>query len=465
MGRNRLQSGVAMAVAALTSLACVTEPTMKSYKDIQLTHDASGHCVNTTQVFSPDDDWIVYDSRNVDSGIMGAGEVAMVHTQTGEIRTLYQAPNQTAFGPGVGAVTFSPAENRVLFIHGIRNANREHPYSMTRRTGVSVVIDKPFHPEFLDARNIITPFTPGALRGGTHAHTWSGDGKWISYTYNDFLIEQAALAGKDVKDLRTIGVMIPGQAVAVPADGRMENNDGVLFSVIVAEVTDRPEPGTDQIEKAFDECWIGKDGYTRPDGTRQRKAIAYQGNVLTEEGTLKTEIFVADLPDDLLAAVENLMPSADPAVRLPVPEVVRSRRITLPGEGVTPEPRHWLRSTPDGEWIGFLAADTAGNAAQLHVVSPNGGAVRQVTVHPFPIQGPFNFSADGKRVAYIADNSVFITELASGASQRITPRSEEADRPLGAVVWSNNDKMLCYNRYVKQDSGNYLQVFLLKEVQ
>ncbi len=30
---------------------------------------------------------------------------------------------------------------------------------------------------------------PGALRGGTHRHEWSGDGKWIGFTYNDAILK------------------------------------------------------------------------------------------------------------------------------------------------------------------------------------------------------------------------------------------------------------------------------------
>ena len=96
----------------------------------------------------------------------------MVNTTTKVIKTIYSTTNQSKYGPGVGAVTFSPVEDRVLFIHGIRNADKENPYTYARRTGVSVLIDKPGFGEFLDARNITPPFTPGALRGGTHAHSW-----------------------------------------------------------------------------------------------------------------------------------------------------------------------------------------------------------------------------------------------------------------------------------------------------
>ena len=36
-----------------------------------------------------------------------------------------------------------------------------------------------------------------------------------------------------------------------------------MFSVIVAKVTENPQPGSDEIDKAFDEGWIGTKGYRR----------------------------------------------------------------------------------------------------------------------------------------------------------------------------------------------------------
>ena len=265
-----------------------------NYKEVQLTNDPSGHCINATQCFSANDRWIVYDSRNDDSGIMGAGGIAMVNKDSGKIVSLYKTANQTAYGPGVGAASFSPAADRVLFIHGIRNAGKESPYSFTRRTGVAIDIERPFEPIFMDARKIDPPFLPGALRGGTHAHSWSGDGQWISFTYNDYLLEQLEKQGATVKDLRTVGVMAPGKEVAVKDRGSLENNSGELFSFLIATVTAEPVPGTDEIEKAFDECWVGKNGYRKADDTLQRRAVAFQGNLRDPAGRLKTEIFIAD---------------------------------------------------------------------------------------------------------------------------------------------------------------------------
>lgn len=68
--------------------------------------DSGGHTINNTQCFSPDDQWIVYDTRNNDTMIASTGDISMVNTQTGVIRKLYHTKHQTQW-PGVGAATFS----------------------------------------------------------------------------------------------------------------------------------------------------------------------------------------------------------------------------------------------------------------------------------------------------------------------------------------------------------------------
>jgi len=442
-------------------LLCAQNQTgIKKPMEIQLTSDNHGHLLNTSQCFSKDDQWIVYDGRNVDDGIQQNGTIAMVHVKTKEIRTLYTTSHQTEYGPGVGAVTFSPVEDRVLFIHGIRNADKENPYGYSRRTGVSVLISKPGVGEFLDARNIAPPFTPGALRGGTHAHSWSADGKWISFTYNDYIIDQLSKKDSSIKDLRVVAVMNDSRAVQVPDTSAVENNNGKMFSAVVTLVTEHPVPGSDEIDKAFDEGWIGIDGYIKKDGTRQKRAIAFQGNVRDQNDKTKTEVFVADIPDDITKAKTGCPLEGTATTRPCVPYGVTQRRITFTEKGMQ-GPRFWLRSTPDGKWIGFLTTDEKG-IVQIYAVSPNGGAIHQLTFNDHSIDGPFNFSPDGKQVAYIADNSVFITELNNNVSKRLTQRSPDAEKPEGPVVWSNNGKMLTYNRYLKGNNGkNYLQVFLL----
>lgn len=421
--------------------------------EIQLTHQPKGHMLNESQCFSKDGRWIVYDTRNSDTGIAENGEIAMVHVDTKEIVLLYKTPNQTNYGPGVGAATFSPAEDRVIFIHGIRNADEKNPYSFTRRTGVSVVSSRPQVPEFMDARDITPPFTPGALRGGTHAHSRSGDGQWLCFTYNDYVLEQLSKKDSSVKDLRVVGVMKSGIPVKVADAANPESNDGKYFSAVVTRVTENPAPGSDEIDKAFDEGWIGTNGYMRVDGSRQQRAIAFQGNTRNRKGETITEVFVVDIPDDITRPSSGDPLQGTERTRPGIPEGVKQRRITFSEKGIQ-GPRFWLRTSADGSMIGFLAADEKG-IIQVFAVSPNGGAVRQLTFNEQSVQGPINFSPDGRMLAYLAGDRVFITDIASGKSSRLTHTS--AHTPEGAVIWSPDGRTLAFNRKI----NGWLQICLL----
>ena len=433
-----------------------------NFSETQLTHAAHGHTIHNTQVFSKDGQWIVYDTRNDDTQIGSTGSIEMVHVNSGEVRVLYKTANQTEYGPGVGAVTFSPTEDRVLFIHGIRNADASRPYGVTRRTGVAIDVDHPGEPIFMDARDITPPFTEGALRGGTHAHSWSGDGKWISFTYNDYVMERLAKTDTTVQDLRTVGIMVP-RHVEVDEDNTLENNSGTYFSVVVTDVTEHPKPGSDEIDKAFDECWIGEGGYQKPDGSWQAKAIAFQGNVRNERGETITEVFVVDLPADPTVAGDARPLEGTAMSRPGVPLGATQRRITYTANGVE-GPRHWLRTTPDGSLICFLAQDERG-IIQLFGVSPNGGTIQQVTANAFPVQGPFNIDPNGRWIAYPADNSLFLTLLETGDTHRITERFTDEGKPVGAPNWSPDGKAIVYNRYVGVGDDRFLQVFLLQDTQ
>lgn len=444
--------------ALLALLQSCSILTKHKLNPVQLTFDQQGHCINSTQCFSPDGQWIVFDSRNHDTLLASSGEIKMVNVLTKEQKLLYKTGHQTEYGPGAGAVTFSPDGKRVLFLSGITNAGKAHPYTITRRSGIAVEIGQPMIPVHMDARDIRAPYTPGALRGGTHAHTWSGDGQWISFTYNDYVLQQAEKLYADVKDLRTIGIMFLQRVAVNDADG-IENFSGEMFSVLLAPVVPDPAPGSDEISKAFDECWIGTNGYRKKDGSWQKKSIAFQGMVRDSNGKDKSEIFIADIPDNLVALLGGDAFSGTGKTLPSVPEAVKRTRITFTENGISLLPRHWLRSVPDGSLIGFLAKDYKG-LVQLFGVSPDKGEVKQLSFLEHSIAGPFNFSPDGKWAAFISDGSVFVCNIQNGQSYRLTGQNGEL---AGAVAWSPKGDGLCYNQYVPDSNGiNYLHIFYIK---
>jgi len=94
----------------------------------QITFDSKNHELDNNDNFSPDDNWLCYDTRKSTGGIGSNGNIEKVNVETGEIKILYCCPDQTDFGPGVGAVSYSPAANKVIFIHGLINCNENRPY-------------------------------------------------------------------------------------------------------------------------------------------------------------------------------------------------------------------------------------------------------------------------------------------------------------------------------------------------
>lgn len=89
-------------------------------------------------------------------------------------------------------------------------------------------------------------------------HVFSPDGSRLSFTYNDHVMHEHC----PERDQRNIGVALPMGAVRVKKQHPREY-DGSHFCVLVSATTPTPRPGSDDITRAYEEGWIGKQGYLK----------------------------------------------------------------------------------------------------------------------------------------------------------------------------------------------------------
>lgn len=427
----------------------------------QITHSRTGHILTSTGVWSPDGDWLVYDTRSDPAGeVFDGNRIEMVNIHSGEVRVLYESRHAAH----CGVATFNPRSAQVVFILGPENPTPEWEYGFYHRRGVIVDVHQPGRARALDARDLLPPFTPGALRGGSHVHVWDPAGQWVSFTYEDHVLARFTeeTAQQEI-NLRNVGVSMPGHSVHVKP-GHPRNHDADYFSVLVTRTKANPKPGSDEIKKAFEEGWVGTNGYVRPNGTQQLHALAFQGQVVSAGGQTLTEVFIADLPDDLTIPGDG--PLAGTETRRPCPpRGTVQRRLTFTAARKYPGlqgPRHWLRSSPDGSKIAFLMKDDSGTA-QLWTISPNGGAPSQLTRNLWPIASTLSWSPDGNYIAHVMDNSVCITSTVSGITKRLTPRSPDADAPRPeACVFSPDGKHIAFVRNLAMDGRRYNEIFVTR---
>ena len=426
----------------------------------QLTSAAQGHVLTNINCWSPDGQWLVYDVRTGDA--FNGRYIEQVHARTGEVQRLYEA-TQGAF---CGVVTYSPADSRVVFIHGPENPTADWTYHFTRRRGAVVDAARPGSARPLDAMTYAPPFVPGALRGGSHVHVFSPDGRWVSYTYEDEVLARLDAdprAAAHEPNQRNIGVSVPAGPVRV-SSSHPRNHDGDAFSVLVSRTVARPKPGSDEISRAFEEGWVGTQGYLRPDGTRQSRALAFQGLVTSATGSTHAEVFIVDLTDDLTRASET--PLEGTATTRPAPPAgTQQRRLTFTDRraspGVAAAPRHWLRTSPDGALIAFLMKDDAG-VVQIWTISPNGGEPRQVTRNREDIASAISWSADGQRIAHVMAGQVCVTDVVTGRTQPLTPLRTDVGSPAPlACVFSPDGRFIAYQREVVGATGSFSQIFVV----
>ncbi|MFN3488988.1 MAG: DUF3748 domain-containing protein [Emticicia sp.] len=431
--------------------------------EIQLTNDLTyHHDLDNNDNFSPDNQWLVYDTRTDEGGIAASAKIEKVNVKTGEKKVVYEIKNNQTFGPGVGAASYSPVGNQIVFIHGLKNITEKKPYQQWRRTGVMIDESRTDNPIFVDARNINFPFTKGALRGGTHRHEFSGDGNWIGFTYNDAIMKALEDSTKQKHNLRTIGVSKKGKSIDIPDKNNGENFSGEWFSVLVVKVVPSPKIGSDEISHAAGDSWVGKNGYLKSDGKRQM-ARAFIGTVKAENGENIDEVFIVDIPENIevdgefgtLEGTETQLPQP--------PKGASQRRLTFTAKTSNVGCTGIVRSNSDGSLLAFLAKD-AQNIKQIFTISPNGGTPKQITFHETDVEGSVRWNHSGKSIFYIWNGSICEIELNDlDFEKRLSIISESTKPSPTNLVVSHDGKTLAFNKLLESPKNNLKtkQIFLI----
>lgn len=437
-----------------------------------LTVAERGHTLNRRQTLSPDNRWVVFDTRNDDTQIAITTSIERLNLETGIVEPVYQVEHATQYGPGVGAAAYHPRDEKILFIHGLLNCREELPYGVARRFGAIWQQDAPLSKKIspaeyrigpncvsgIDAAPLIVPL--GVMSGGTHAHSWSPNGQRVSFTYDDALRPSIP---------RTVGFMTCDpevcrlvaesfeKAKSAPFDPS-ETFEGQFASFLLFE----PDPNLG-IRKAVEECWIGD------------HSLAFLGSIRSKRGEEIVEIFVADLPSDPEIA-DFLRTSRRDCFGLSLPGI-EFRRLTFLENRLFPGvqgPRHWLVASPDGKFLYFLLRDLSG-VVQLAEVGIATGDCRILTSLEHDVEGQISVDPSGNRIAWVSNGLVHIydrnteqTEVWQETRWSKTPDSKPTDIWLpydgsyvGAVHFVG-ERQLLVNRTVRLGSGKYLQILRLE---
>jgi hypothetical protein len=432
-----------------------------SARQRRLTDRPQGHILANRGCWSADGRWLHFDSR-ADETRFDSPSIDRVAVDSGSIETVHRP----ADGARCGVPICSPTDQRVVFIRQDTPATDDWPYCAWHRHGAIATPGKPAAVESLDARDLVAPFTPGALRGGTHLHTFHPNGKLLVSTYEDHVLATAlagtaeagtaeagtaeagtAEAGTAEANRRGLAVHLLSHPVTVPK-GHPRNRDGIAFTCFVTELTDRPKAGSDQIAMATGESWVG-----------ETSQIACQGTVTAADGQPCVELYLVTIPatwldpQGLRALPTPRVPDrpleGTPTTRSGTPAGVAQQRLTHTTDRPFPGifgPRHWCVASPDGTRIGFYMRDDKG-AVQFWTVSPRGGDPVQVTHGPWEPRSAFTWHPDGSAVTYIADGSVVWVDVDSGRYRRLTEKAPPEDSPTRhACVFSPDGGAIAFMR-------------------
>ncbi len=408
----------------------------------QLTTAAYGHVLTNIGCWTRDGQWLVYDTRSDAAGSQFDGRwIERVHATSGRVERLFESRN----GAHCGVVTCCPVTDRVVFIAGPESPTLQWQYAAYHRRGLMLDLNQPPPRErfALDAMCYAPPFVAGALRGGSHVHTWDPTGRRVAFTYEDHVlaaIDRVALPHAE-RNQRNIGISSPGTSVEVPPTHE-RNHSGTHFSVLVTQTIDQPTAGSDEIDRAYEDAWLGRDG----------RRLAFLGDVVARNGARVTELFVLELPADLAQAGSAGPLEGTATTRPRPPRGCVQKRLTFSEDRPQPGlvgPRHWPRSLPDGSLIFCLMSD-AHQQPQLFSVSPTDPRPQQLTRATGGVSSAFSVSCDGSWIAFIAEGCVMLVSPDGNETRRLTAAgpSETAPRPE-ACVFSPDGTQVAFVRRIQ----------------
>lgn len=418
----------------------------------QLTFTPISKALDNNDNFSPDGQFLVYDTRDTEGvGPANSTRIMKVSLATGHESDLYRP--QSVVGakaaPGLAAASWNPAANEVIFIHGplLKDTERLGFYGFTNRRGAVVSGDGSGSVRFVDFRDVASLTTPpGAHRGGTHRHEFTADGSRIGFTYDDHL--QTAHG-------RNIAMLLPHPK----APGGVSHYFTVLLSILPSAVA---RPG--DLVRAADDSWVGAKGLMR----------AFIGQTKEEGGGTAGSLFVVDIPED----VDVTTADAGTAESYPKPpKGLRVRRLARSvAQGI-------VRGSLDGRRVAYYANDSNG-VRQVFLIDSHGSdqhtdpAMRpiQATSLPGSAVAGLRWHPSGNSIAVISENGVAVTCVKPGPLFGKTmwlTRHGPGAPPAEALVWSRDGKLLAYNRRVPTlDAGgktvkdatgkDFRQIFLVE---
>src|SRR4029077_21052737 len=96
---------------------------------------------------------------------------------------------------------------------------------------------------------------------------------------------------------------------------------------------------------------------------------------------------------------------------------------------------------------------------QFWTISPNGGPPVQVTRNPHPVASAFTWHPDGRRVAFVTDHRVCVTDVATGVTTPLTLPCKAAGGPRPeACVFSPDGSRIAFVRRMPTGRGMSNQI-------